>query len=613
MGKENNIYSVQPEKDEEEIFLQNSISEAINKDLSFDPEKISQTIARSLCEPTESLYKKLPELKNDPFKAMEEVKLVGGKESEITDPIAGLLVGAAKLETARKELGPLNRKQKEVFSGIKENIDGAVAWATQNKMVRKALIGVEVAGLTLSSAGCINAMNTPEATRGFTSTAEVSPFSSETVIDLSTATATNIPPTETQIPKEVDFSKLTPMYEANKGVVITEDDILPDLDIMTGAEQKLRDAGFGNEIDKITDSLLEYAAKSSNLYLHKLEPIYALNTYSDKPVYAVFLYDRSRDCLLYPAATYKYDPSDPKKVPVDFANSGDLTEIIDRVTEKKAVVEFIALTVPVGLGDDVETKLVATKDGIVPGAFDHGEVLVGWFNFGKREWNLTDEARSRLENLYNIENLQENLANWLANTTTIPETEIFVNDGEPIKFNNFDSHGTFGSNIIERHYGVLLGSKIIDGNVFIFVGFEDAFSKRYYLPFNLGVAEDSGCSSTISSVPSQFGEEHFGDQVSTYQCKDLGLIFTGYINKPIILNQFTGEWKDIWNFDLDPSEVEEYETQHDYSLSLAKYIHNSGYGPMGDDKFGGRVNVAPESVNITAFPKLFFSNFTIKK
>jgi len=130
--------------------------------------KISQALARNFCEPTESLYKKLPELKDDPFKAMGEVKLVGGKESEITDPIAGLLVGAAKLETAKRELGSLNRKQKEVFSGIKENIDGAIAWAMHSKAGKKALNSAIVVSMTLSSAGCagiaakpIDISNTP--------------------------------------------------------------------------------------------------------------------------------------------------------------------------------------------------------------------------------------------------------------------------------------------------------------------------------------------------------------------------------------------------------------------------------------------------------------------
>jgi len=89
----------------------------------------------------------------------------------------------------------------------------------------------------------------------------------------------------------------------------------------------------------------------------------------------------------------------------------------------------------------------------------------------------------------------------------------------------------------------MLGSKIIDENLFIFVGFEDVTSKRYYLPFNLGAVNDDECGSTIAVVPSQFGDEHFGDQLSSYQCKDFGLILNNYINKPIVLNQLTAEWE----------------------------------------------------------------------
>jgi len=157
--------------------------------------KISQAIARNFCEPTESLYKKLPELKNDPFKAMGEVKLVGAKESEITDPIAGLLVGAAKLEAARKELGPLNRKQKETFSGIKENIDGAIAWAMHSKAGKKALNSAIVVSMTLSSAGCAGIAAKP-----------IDVFDTPTPI-VQTFTPTPIErPTETQTPPGIEGS-----------------------------------------------------------------------------------------------------------------------------------------------------------------------------------------------------------------------------------------------------------------------------------------------------------------------------------------------------------------------------------------------------------------------
>lgn len=146
---------------EEVNFPQALVMEAIKRELDFDPEKTSQMIARSLCEPTSALYKRNPSLKKDPFKAMGEVSLTDIREEDIKDPVAGLVVGAAKLETAKKELN-LDSKQKDIFDGVLDNIHGAIAWASQNKTFRKAVIGAEVAALTLTSAGCINVVNTPE-------------------------------------------------------------------------------------------------------------------------------------------------------------------------------------------------------------------------------------------------------------------------------------------------------------------------------------------------------------------------------------------------------------------------------------------------------------------
>ena len=182
-------------------FSQSLILEAIDRDQNFDPEKVSKSIARSLCEPTDSLYKRSPALKNDPFKAMGEVKLTGISEDEIKDPVEGLLIGAAKLETAKHELN-LSPKQKEAFDGVMENIHGAIAWAGQNKTVRKALIGAEVVGLTLSSAGCVNAINTPEATQTLpTPIVEITPGATPT--ETPTTFPTDVPSganvTETQV------------------------------------------------------------------------------------------------------------------------------------------------------------------------------------------------------------------------------------------------------------------------------------------------------------------------------------------------------------------------------------------------------------------------------
>jgi len=51
----------------------------------FDPEKTSEIIARKNYEPTEGLYKGEAKLKNDPFRAIEAVKLIEKSESGIKD------------------------------------------------------------------------------------------------------------------------------------------------------------------------------------------------------------------------------------------------------------------------------------------------------------------------------------------------------------------------------------------------------------------------------------------------------------------------------------------------------------------------------------------------
>jgi len=42
------------------------------------------------------------------------------------------------------------------------------------------------------------------------------------------------------------------------------------------------------------------------------------------------------------------------------------------------------------LGKNVETRLTATENSIVPAAFDTDGKLIGWFDFEKREWRITE-------------------------------------------------------------------------------------------------------------------------------------------------------------------------------------------------------------------------------
>jgi len=226
MGKENQ--NIMPNENEKAIEPESFSSP------DFNPEEISRDIARSLCEPSERLYKRDPELKKDPFKAMGEVRLAGKNESEIPDPLEGLFVGAAKLETAKKELN-LTPKQKEAFNGVLENIHGAIAWAkgateeakdyiAANKVVRKTLIGAQVVGLTLTSAGCVNVVKPSEA--AFTETpvpAETfTPTPTEALTPTPTETATSTPlateqPTElAPIPEAITNTLSALTQELNK-------------------------------------------------------------------------------------------------------------------------------------------------------------------------------------------------------------------------------------------------------------------------------------------------------------------------------------------------------------------------------------------------------------
>ena len=198
----------------------NPILDAIEKDSGFDPEIISQSIAR-MCEPGDRLYKRDASLKKDPFKAIAEVKIHGIDESEIKDPVEGLLIGAAKLETAKKELN-LAPKQKEAFDGVLENIHGAIAWARgaaedardyviANKVVRKTLIGAQVVGLTLTSAGCVNAVKTPDV--AFTQT----PVPAETF----TPTPTETLPTPTTVIATPTETATLSVEQQNKNEIVT--------------------------------------------------------------------------------------------------------------------------------------------------------------------------------------------------------------------------------------------------------------------------------------------------------------------------------------------------------------------------------------------------------
>lgn len=140
--------------------------ERLSEMLSFDPEKEILAISRKFCEPSEKIYKNDPELRKDPLKAIEAINWHGSSLSDIDDPVKGLVVGAAKLNTAENEL-KLTPKEKEVFSGYKENIHGAIGFLdtlrakAENKVVRAVASGATIVGMVMGAAGCGDVLAKP--------------------------------------------------------------------------------------------------------------------------------------------------------------------------------------------------------------------------------------------------------------------------------------------------------------------------------------------------------------------------------------------------------------------------------------------------------------------
>lgn len=433
---------------------------------------------------------------------------------------------------------------------------------------------------------------------------------------LRTATLHPTPvPTETRTPQVIDFSQLIPMYEASSTANLAEDEILPQLDITSNAEQQLRDAGFGEKIDQAVNDLMKYAQQDSSLYLHTLEPVYALNTYSKKPVYTIFLYDKSIDCLLIPMYTYGFDKNNPKAGWWVYAHSGDVTEIIKDAKDKGGSIYIDPLPSPAGTGIDIRAKLIATNSGITVGVFDEKNNLIGWFDFEDRIWNLSSKEREMLvpKLTESDTNLQSNIDDWMSGKTTIDNSLIFdAGGGKPISFNYFDRSAVFGSGNSERLYGVLLGTKKTDGSQYIVVGFEDVASKRYYFPFNLGKVEDQKINRSFATTTSVYGEWRRSDKTSKYMINDFTLVIANYVNKPIVIQQTIGKYDKLLDMEVEPNNADEYNAQLKQATSISKYIYNSATQQVGGDKLGGLVSPPLDSITSEMFPA-FFGGFLAKE
>jgi hypothetical protein len=375
----------------------------------------------------------------------------------------------------------------------------------------------------------------------------------------------------------------------------------------------MREARFGGDLDLVVKFIFKYLNKDTSINEHTFLPVYDLNTSSNPRVYAAFISDRQADCLRY---TYFF--TEPQKDNPDyrqfvFAHSGDVTEIVGLAEANNAFIYYSCLTPPVGLGDGVTIRLIATKTGIVPGAFYNESLFVGWFDFEKRIWHLTDEARSWLEVLNSGKDLNANLTAWLSGETVIPESDIFDNGSRSHKFNMFDPAQNYDSRF-SQYYGVLLGTQVIDEQLFIFMGFEDVNAKRYYLPFNLGKTSDSrncGITAVTSNVGAQ--NQNAGDQSSSYLCKDFGQVMSIFINKPLAVGQFTGKTDDLLKTMIGADQVTEYDAQQEYAASVSSLIYNSAYSSIGNNTFDGRVNATPDAIDPVDYPPSFIYKILVQK
>lgn len=406
---------------------------------------------------------------------------------------------------------------------------------------------------------------------------------------------------------DFNVDDLIPMYEVEHTSELTQADMLPDLDITTNAETAMREARFGGQLELVVKFIYKYLNLDTSINEHTFQTVYALNPYADPPVYTVFIYDRQADCLRIPM--FHTNPNDPENNETIYAHSGDVTEIVNLAEANGAFIYYTCLTPPVGLGDSITTRLIATKTGIVLGAF-FDDLFVGWFDFERRIWHLTEEARGWLNILDTNPGLEENLDSWLSGRTVIPESEMFDSGSRSRKFNVFDPSSQL-NNGYSQYYGVFLGSKLMDEQLFIFFGFEDVNGTRYYLPFNLGLVANSDCTGQLTAVTSNIGQQHknAGDQSSTYRCADLAQVMRIFTNKPVAIAQWVGDSVS----DVPADQAAEYEARREYATAVAKFIYNSAFSSIGTNTLEGRVNAAPDSIAPADYPPSFIIQFLVQK
>lgn len=337
----------------------------------FDTEKIIQKLAKIRCEPTEGLYKRNTELKKDPFAAIKSVKLSGIREDEVTNPITGLIIGAAKLETAKKELN-LTPKQEKVFAGFQENIDGAIAWASVNKLSRKAVNTALIVSLTLSAAGCVNATES-----SVDANSNTTPAAATANINPTTA-PTDLPPGVWTTPKPTELFTIGPTINPTEAITIPAIDVAPyprtDNNFITtpsisgnAAEKRIIELGAGGDL-----GLLKTMYRQGGLNDTKItfEPVILEN--EGKVFWNIMA--RAQDGHFF-KFIIKSDTQDDQVVRA----MGMITFI-----NTKPVFSVEELPNPKGY-EGASQKVIWDKNGwSVIGAFE-GDKLVAWFNADARD------------------------------------------------------------------------------------------------------------------------------------------------------------------------------------------------------------------------------------
>jgi len=453
--------------------------------------------------------------------------------------------------------------------------------------------------LTLALAACSPAQPAVEPT-----------LPSPTLAPQPSATATPAPTATLDPNRNFTPGDLLPAWQVTDTSALTEQDLLPALDIMSNAVARLQEVGYGEQLKDPTETLLTIGGRFF-LGTHTLEVFTGLNTYTPRPVYAVYLYDQTAGCFLIPVAVTTPDPSKPDEVIRNYPHSGDISELASFLNGPSTEVELWPLYMPAGLGSDSEMRLVATTSGIVPGVFYGGSILVGWFDFEKREWHITSLAKSFLESNYASVNtpaiLENNLRAWLDGTTVIAKSDLFeYSAGKPRKFNLFDRAYGPGSGKPLGVYGVLLGLQSVEDNLFAFMGFEDARGTRFSLPINLGVLSDPACGTYFSTLVSNLGKAHtYNDQSTYYQCDLLRLILANTINQPLVLWFYDSGWEALAEGAPDAAEQA-------YAAALAQFIAQSASSTIGDRTFDGRLNLAPGEVSAELVPALYLSGLAVK-